>query len=136
MADLSITAASVVPGTGARTATGTAGETLTAGQPIYLKSADSRLWRADANASAATAVAKGIALHGASAGQPLTYVTSGDLNPGATATVGKLYVVSANAGGIAPVDDLASGHYVTVLGIGTTSTNIAVGVKSYGVALA
>ena len=42
MADLTITAANVVPGAGARITNGTAGATVTAGQVVYLDPADNR----------------------------------------------------------------------------------------------
>lgn len=119
MADLVITAANITPGTTTGYTpvkqTGTAGETITAGQSVYLLSSDSKLYKADANASSASAAAVGIALHAALAGQPLTYISSGALNFGAILTAGLYYVVSATAGGIAPTADLASGWYSTLL---------------------
>jgi len=42
-------------------------------------------------------------------------------------TVGEVYVVSATAGGIAPVGDLTTGNYVTVLGVATTTSNLQLG---------
>lgn len=136
MADLSITAANVVAAAGATTAQGTAGATITAGQAVYADAADSnKLKLADANASVTTAGGVGIALHGASNGQPLTYITGGDLNPGATVVVGQTYILSATPGGIAPIPDIASGWFLTHLGYGTTASNIKVEVKPRSVAV-
>ncbi len=133
-ADLTVTAANVAKFTGATTDHGTAGETITAGQPVYIDATDSgRLKRCDANAGLANSQCVGIALHASSAGQPLTYLVSGEINPGATVTVGTVYVVSANAGGIAPVSDLASGWYTTILGVGTASNKIYVSLVKSGV---
>ena len=44
-------------------------------------------------------------------------------------TAGAVYVVSANAGGIAPVADLGSGDYVTLLGIATSTTNLKLSIS-------
>jgi len=124
MADLSVTAANVLASNAARRKTGVAGATITAGQALYADaSASNTLNLADANASAATANPVGIALHGASSGQPLAYVEEDpDFTPGATLTVGTVYVLDATAGGIAPVADLTTGWYPNVLFIATTTT--------------
>lgn len=124
MADLTITASSVLASASAIVRSGTAGATITAGQPIYIDTADmNKLKLADANASAATAVVAGIALHGASAGQPLKYVVEdASFTPGATLTVGQVYVLSATAGGIAPVADLTTGDRPAVLMVAETSS--------------
>ena len=134
MADLSITAANVEAASTAVEYQGTAGATITAGGSVYEDSTDSnKLKLADADALA-TAAAKGIALHGASDGQPLRIITEGDLNPGATVAIGEIYCVSDTAGGIKPVGDLVSTEYVTPLGIGTTTANIKVQIQVSGVA--
>lgn len=134
MVDLVVTAASVAAGSNAViNRKYNAGGTITAGMPVYLDT-DTNTWKAaDCDASAATAVAGGIALHGASSGQPLAVQTSGNINPGATVTVGEIYVVSGTAGGIAPEGDLAAGDYVTVLGVGTSASNIALAIHVSGV---
>lgn len=125
-ADLTITATSVKKVTGAAVDRGTAGATITAGQPVYKDSTDShKLKTCDADAQASS-VCVGIALHAASADQPLEYLTNGPIDIGATVTVGQVYVVSTTAGGIAPYSDLASGDYVSILGVGTTTGRIEV----------
>lgn len=125
MADLTITASNVVLVDG-NTSEGYAGETITAGQPVYLKSSDELLYKGDndAGTAPATAAIKGIALNGASVGQPVTYQTSGTITIGATVTVGTIYVLSATAGGICPAADLASGDYVTIIGVASTAAII------------
>lgn len=130
MADVSVTAASVVKTTTTLISEGIAGGTVTAGQPVYSDSTDSnKLKAADADVQA-TSVAVGIALHGAAAGQPLKYATSGNLTFNSCFTVGGIYVVSTTAGGIAPDTDLASGDYVTILGIATTATNLNIKINA------
>lgn len=126
MADLSITAANVAKGTNAVTATGTAGATITAGQPLYADpNASFTLKPAQATSATASKVI-GISLHAALSGQPVTYLTGGQYNPGATLTVGIIYALSATAGAIAPNADLASTNYVTKLGIALTASSMDV----------
>ena len=120
MADLAITASQVKAGAGAVEGTGVAGTAITAGQPVYEDQADGKIKLADSNLSLAAAKAKGVALHGALANQPVRYQKGGKVIVGAAAAPAKgtIYVVSATAGGIAPAADLASGCHATVLGVG------------------
>lgn len=132
MADLTLTAASVVPDDGYSYLDGIAGETITQGQVLYLKSSDTRYWKANCETSSATAAVAGIALVAASAGQPIKVMTGGTITIGATVAVGKPYVLST-AGLIAPVDDLVSNDWVTTLGIATTTAKIALRIQQSGV---
>lgn len=134
MADVSITATSVLKGATAVTNSGTAGGAVTAGQPIYSDSSDGKkLKSADADAEA-SAEAIGIALHAAENGQPLVYAISGIVGLGAVMTQGEVYVVSATAGGIAPQSDLVSGDYVTVLGVAASTSNLDLSIEASGAA--
>jgi predicted transcriptional regulator len=134
MADLVVTATSVVAYGGARKQTGVAGEAITAGQAIYKKAADGRLWKADCT-SAAKAAAVGVALNGGAAGQPIAYVRSGGLNPGATVAVGTVYGVTDTAGGIGAISERAAADYVTLLGVAVTASRIALALNASGVAI-
>lgn len=134
MADISVTAENVIKGSGATIQHVTAGETITAGQVVYLDSTDNEYKKAD-NTTATLATAIGIALNGASDGQPLTILTKGDLNPGGTVVVGEVYCVSGSGGGIAPDLDIVSADFRTVLGIGETASNIIVNIQIGGIAL-
>lgn len=131
MADISITAANVVPGTSATQVQGTAGATITAGQAVYYDSASSLTWKlaqADGTAlESGSGTQYGIALCGASSGQPFVVdtVDTNGITIGGTTVVGTIYCVSATAGGICPWADLASTNYVTVLGVGKTGNKIA-----------
>jgi hypothetical protein len=123
MADITITAANVVAGASAQYYDTTAGATITAGQTVYIDASDSNKAKlADANASSTTATVKGVALNGASSGQPVKIQTSGSLTIGATITSGGVYVQSATAGGIAPVADLTTGWRTSIIGIGTSTS--------------
>lgn len=124
MTDLSVTAASVVSGSNAIVdRTGFAGETITAGMPVYFDTS-TRLWmKADANAATAAArTPQGIALHGASANQPLAVQTKGDITIGATLTAGVTYYLSDTAGGICPIADVGTGEYYAIIGIAKSTT--------------
>lgn len=134
MADLTITAAQVLKSTGAVVETGNAGETITQGQSVYRKAADKEIYKADANVTAAEAAAVGIALNSAADGQPIKFQTDGSitLGAGAAPVEGTVYVVSATAGGIAPVADLVSTNYVTTLGVGNGSNGIDMILKATG----
>lgn len=132
MADLTVTAANV-RSYGTRVE-GIAGGTITAGQAVRKNT--SGQWVTAQSTSAANAATEGIALNAASVNQPVSVHTSGLIDPGATAAVGKVYVQSANAGGIAPVDDIAGGEFVTVIGVGTTASRIKTGFVQSGVAAA
>ncbi len=135
MSDLTVTAANVLKSTSSSTKHGTAGATITAGQALYQDANDSYKLKLAIATSQAAANCVGISLHGASAGQPIEYTDDGDYNPGATAVVGMVYCVSANAAGaIAPYGDLASTNYVTILGGGKTASNIGLKIKALGVA--
>jgi hypothetical protein len=138
MADISIAAANVVRGTGAKIETGIAGATITAGQTVYKDTADGDKYKpADADAGTATIrTTRGIALNGASNNQPLAIQVEGLITIGGTVAVGGVYVQSDTAGGIMPAADLESGDYVTVLGVGVSATQIDLQIHASGVAVA
>lgn len=119
MADLSITAANVEAQGGAKTARKLAGATITAGQVVTINSSERAVLASDA--TAALARVAGIALHGASADQPLEYQTSGRIDLGATLAVGKHYVLSTS-GGIAPVDDVAGSEFASYIGFAVSTS--------------
>ena len=116
-------------------ASGTAGATITAGQAIYLDSSTSTLKLCDADASVTAAACVGVALHASLSGQPLQYLTGGQITIGATVAIGTIYVAAATAGGIAPSTDLASGWFTAIIGIATTAAIITVSLNVGGVAV-
>lgn len=127
-ADLTQTATSVI-GYGERQQ-GTLGGTVTAGMPVRRQTDGT--WIASTNASAAGSQVDGIALSGGATGQPFTYqLPSGNVNLGATLSVGKIYVLSA-AGAISPVDDVATSDYMTIICIATTASLCKLGVVNSG----
>lgn len=134
MADITVTAASVAPGSNANTSTGTAGASITAGQTVYLDSSTNTIKLADCDLSAAAATVVGVALHAAASGQPITYQTGGIITIGATVVAGKAYVCSATAGGIAPIADLTTNWRTSLIGIALTSGTIDLKIYNSGVA--
>lgn len=136
MADLTVTAASVVAGADAVTETGTLGATVTAGQALYKLSTDNKWYLADNNsATAAVRQATGIALNGGGAGQPVRVLRSGPVTIGATMTAGVAYYLSDTPGGICPVADVGAGEYPGIIGIATSTTVLNVNFQYSGVSL-
>ena len=136
MADLSITAASVVAGANSHQQDGIAGETITAGKLVYKSSTTKKWMLADSNSVTAEArQTQGISLNGASLNQPLKVHTSGDITIGATLTAGVAYYGSDTPGGICVVADVGSGEYVCLLGVAKSTTVLAVDIQFPNVAL-
>ncbi len=133
MSEVSITPASVVPAANAEFFQGTAGGTITAGMACYLDTATNTLKAADANLSAAAATVKGIAAHGASAGQPLRVQTTGSITIGGTVVLATIYVLSpTTAGSIVPDADAASGSYCSIIGVATSASVLALSIFNSG----
>lgn len=124
MADLSITAANVkIKGVDTALRVVQFGETMTAGQSTYLKTSDSKYWKADANVSLEAASARGVVITGAAGDAYGVIAESGPVDVGATLTVGVPYIVSTTAGGIAPASDFAgyTGSFLQHLGYATAT---------------
>ena len=123
-ADVSIIAASLVPGANAQYREGVAGVAVTAGQLLYIDTTTNTWKLTDANLAASGDV-DGIAANTAGAGQPLKIITADDdLTLGGTTAKGTIYIASATAGGIAPAADLVSGMYAIVVAVGKDTTKI------------
>jgi hypothetical protein len=136
MADLVLTPSAIIAGSNSAQEHGTAGETITAGKAVY-KSATTKKWMlADSNsATAAARQAGGIALNGASDGQPITVHKSGDLTVGAVLTAGEAIYLSDTPGGLCPLADVGAGEYVCLIGLGKSTTVLAVDMQFPNVAL-
>ncbi|MDW9781812.1 hypothetical protein [Sinorhizobium meliloti] len=136
MADLVLTPPAIIAGSNSAQEHGTAGETITAGKSVY-KSATTRKWMlADSNsATAAARRAGGIALNGASDGQPITVHKSGDLTVGAVLTAGQAVYLSDTPGGLCPLADVGAGDYVCLIGLAKSTSVLAVSIQYPGVSL-
>jgi hypothetical protein len=127
MADLTITAATVLMSAAGKSATGIAGEAITAGDALYRDAADGKKMKlGDANAVGKRDIL-GIALNDAAVGQPVEYCTSDPaLVIGGTVSIGYIAILSGTPGAIAPAADAAAGMEVVVLGIGVSTTALKV----------
>ncbi len=140
MADLSQTASAVLQDANAQTRVCTAGESVTAGDALYLKSSDNKVYLADSN-SGSDAAAEirtffGYALDTAGAGQPVVVQLTGDINIGATLGVALAYILSSNPGKTAPIADLPSGGTLDIIGYGITTSILRLTGINSGVAKA
>lgn len=134
MADLSITATSVLASSAARRVVKDAASTVTAGQPVYLTTSGT-VAPADANDSTKASVL-GIAENGGATGQPISVVTKDPAFAlGATVAIGDVLILSATAGGIAPVADATTGDFVTVLGVAVSTSAINLNPTAAGAAI-
>lgn len=129
MAILSITASQVVTDltVDADYEQGVAGQTIAAGDVVYLDSATQKYLLADADDLSATlADVRGIALNSASLNQPLRIQRTGRLTLGAGAApvVGELYTLSATPGKIGPAADRDTDWHVTLIGVGSATNQI------------
>lgn len=127
MADISITAANVLKSSSANVTVGTAGTTITAGQALYIDTADSnKLKLADADGTSPVNAFAGISLHASLNGQPIAYVTSDpSFTFGGTVAAGDTIWLADTAGGITKTfSDLETGDKVVVLGVALTTTTM------------
>lgn len=134
MPDLSITPANVIAAEGASKAEYVAGATIAAGDAVYIDTANSNVLKlAQADGTALEATVAGIALCGASTGQPCLIATAGDVDLGATLTVAQIYILSANAGKICAASELASSSYCSIIGVADAADNIGLSIHNSGV---
>lgn len=132
MADLVLTPSAILASSDATRESGIAGATITAGQVVAKHATNGKYVLADADGTGVTRPS-GIALNGASDGQPLTIVKAGDVTL-AGMTAGVSYFLSPTAGGIAPRADVLTGDIVTHLGIAKSATVLALDIQFSGVA--
>lgn len=133
MADLSITASGVLKSETAQFQYGTFGETIVAGEWLYLHT-DGKLYKADCTTAAKAAVV-GVALNGGASGQPAQYLTGNDVTLNGM-TAGVIYCISDTAGKIRPTADIGTGEFVTVVGGAKSATLMSVQIHQLGVAAA
>lgn len=132
MADITITPANVVAGSGASVSIGVAGETITAGQAV-VRNAAGQYVLADADgATAALKNVTGIALNGAANKQPLSVLTGGPITIGGAVTAGDSYWLSGTPGGICPDADVGVGENAVLIGVATSATVLHVNITNSG----
>jgi hypothetical protein len=129
MAAITVTPGSVLRVDGDKVHGYLAGATITAGMSVYVDSNGAVQIGTNATSagSGVSAQLVGVALNGGSSGQDIAILkTGGTVNIGGTVAVGKQYCLGT-AGGIIPVDDIATGEYITTVGVGITAANIKLG---------
>lgn len=107
-------------------AQGTSGEVVNAGDHVYKKAADAKLYQAENDVDAASADVIGVALANTpGADQPLAYALPGAvINPGATLGLSDVYVLSSTAGRMELDSDVAAEdtEYKTFVGVAKSTT--------------
>jgi hypothetical protein len=135
MAEISITPADVLKTSTTSISEGVAGATITAGMAVYIDTAAAGVLKPCDADSVASTVCAGLALHGASTGQPLKYATGGDITLSSVMTVGRIYLVSqATAGSLCVDADILQGDFVSIVGVASTATNLKIAINNSGVA--
>lgn len=125
MADVTVTPANVEMTDDTVATTGIAGEALVQGQSAYLNSSGSRWYKSESDDTEAKAETRGIVMTPAATGAQVVIATGGTIKPGATLSANTVYVLSVNSGRFAPIADLATGNYVTLIGIGKSTTELS-----------
>lgn len=125
MTDLVVVAASVLRITGTAVKV-TFGATIEQGESVYQDPADGKWKLADADVSAILAGSTdfGIAMDAGANNQEGLVLKDGSWDPGVAVVTGQVYVISATAGGVAPIEDLITDDWVTILGYGNTAGRI------------
>lgn len=134
MADISITAANVLPSVLATIHQGTAGATITQGQTVYLDTANNNILKlADSDGVQLVATVAGIAINSASTGQKVDYVVADpSFTLGATILAGDDVWLSDTPGGLTKTRaELEAADYIVHMGVMLTTTtmnlNITIG---------
>ena len=131
MANLSITAANVIPSTGAIIDDITLGEAGTRGQVVYLDTTVIKWYLAintvslNGNNLHTYGIMRILMADGAN-NQKVTGCSAGIIFCGATVAVGVRYYLSATPGAICPVADVASGHEAFSIFYGITTSTVQV----------
>lgn len=105
-----------------------AGEDIDAGEVVYKLN---NTWRlAQCDDTAAKSVARAIALNSAKTGQTCEAMKTGTLTADAVFTKGVVYVLDGTDGKMCPSADLASDDYVTIIGVGASTTTLLLGINA------
>ena len=136
MADISITAANVKLVSGS-TEQMIAGAAIIAGQAVYKEASGGKAKLADNDhATAEVRAVHGIALHAASADQPVTVAKNGAVVAiGGTLTAGTDYYLSGTPGGICPRADVTTGDDPVRIGMALSTANLQLDINDPGVTL-
>lgn len=136
MADISITAASVLASSSATIIRNfPSGATVSTGQAVYMDTSTNSWKLIDSNAAVTgneLLTTKGYALNTAASGQPLDVVIKDtDYTPGGTLTNGSTVYTSVTAGGVTH-DVPTTGAYPTAMGVAKSTTKMNLNPTSSG----
>lgn len=133
MADYTITAANVVPNSTSGNI-GVAGEAIAAGECVYKKTSDGLYYKAQRDGTAEEANVAGIAVCSCSANQPFVFLGGGTLACGsAFSAAGATISVSANAGKLAPIGDVGTGDFISIVGFSESATVLRININATGI---
>ena len=134
--DLSLTASSVKPSATGYRYLGNflAAEAIAAGQLLYKYSA-TQVKLAKNDGTADEKVLFGMAMQSVASGQSVE-VGVGKITINSVATVGEIYLLSSNYGGVMPADDLGSGDTTSIAGFGALATELDIQPLNSGYAIA
>lgn len=108
--------------------TGTAGETLAFGETVYLKAADSRWWKTDADSAATSGGVKiAICVSSGTAGGTLTVLLLGKIRADSlfpTLTIGAPVFLSKTAGLVTSTQPTGTDVVVRIVGFANTADEI------------
>lgn len=111
-------------GVGTPTQSMTAGESLSAGDFVYINTSDSnKIYKADADAAAKAAV--GYVLAAATTNNPVTVYFEGINDQLSGLTLGARYYLSATAGGVTSTKPSTAGQIVQYVGIAISTSALA-----------
>jgi hypothetical protein len=100
---------------------------------VYENSGDNKVYKGDSTTAAKAAIA-GILLNGGADGQPGFMITEGIVDYGGGVTPGEIYMASTHAaGGLSPESEMATGDYMTIIGVGISTTEVYVKLTVGGV---
>lgn len=131
MAALTITAANVGVHANTTVKVVQAAEAITQGESVYKNGSKYNL--TDNNSSVAKTAADGIAITAAGVDGYFVVATRGDVDLGATLSIGESYIVGTVDGTIEPIGDLVSTEYLTVLGIATAADVLDLNINASGI---
>jgi hypothetical protein len=130
-ADLTITTANVKPlAATTKIKNIQLGETVTPGQPVYLKVSDQQYYLADNDVDEESATVAGIMITGGVDNGYGVMCYAGEMDLGATLDPGDQYLLSSTAGGICEQDDPGSSDWITSLGVSVATGKFIVNIKT------
>lgn len=136
MADYSITASSVIPGSGAKIQSYKAGAAMDAGTPVYVSDATTSpqtIAKADCDDANKQAVIGVTVATASAAGQVVGVQSEGEVALGAVGSQGVDVFLSPTAGGLCPRADLGTGDRIIRMGTWKTSSNFKIQITDTGV---